>query len=476
MTDTYYGSSVADGTHTTGNDMAKNATGGTETHVSCSTPLSGSGYTELPSQGVGTSGSASGSLPAQSGKGWWYKIVKAGSIPSGNYSAAFGLANIHASSTYTAFIVRFSYYNSNNSTYTTIGTITVSSQALTTSRATVSFTVTSEGATSFNANDYFYVDLFAQSTTWASMDSIAVYESNSATAGVANDASVTTPSFVRTLDLSTRLRLLSQSTKSIAALFRLAIIKDISSRIRLVPGVAKDLFLRLLLGRPSSHDWVTRLRLFPVAGISGDTYALGMSMQNRCWILPDNSLVLAINASYASSYPAQSVILVQSANWYTANPTWTFVKQLYTINGTFEASIWWDGTRLHTVTAGVEGNNWAMTYLSAAYMHGVWFWDPSPVNVITNALAGSPCITVDSTGTIFVSYTNQTFIPGTVVAYSTQIVARVGGIWQTPFQISSGSSNCCKLLRITRACGKYNGVCHLRDSQWQLLRNCTCRR
>ena len=195
MTDSYYGSSIADGTHTTGNDMALNASGGTETFAQCATPLSGSGYRELPAQGTSVNGSASGSIPAQSGNGWWYKVIIAGSIPAGNYQAACGLANVHITSTYTSFVIRFSSYNSSSGIYTTIGTITVSSQQLTTTRATVSFAATAMSLASFNANDYFYVDLFAQSTTWVSMDAIRVYESNVATAGVANDMQIMVPTF-----------------------------------------------------------------------------------------------------------------------------------------------------------------------------------------------------------------------------------------------------------------------------------------
>ena len=184
----FYGSSIANGTITTAN-TASTTTGGTETSKT-STWSGGNHFAEVWSQG-GSSTPAT-SIPATpDGHGWVTAAPGAGSFANANWSASIALA-LSSSST-VSWTVRFFKYSSG--TYTSIGTIATSAASLGTSRTVISFAATSMALTTFGAADLLYVDLWMQDTTGAGGDNAIVYESNSATQGVANDVQITTSTF-----------------------------------------------------------------------------------------------------------------------------------------------------------------------------------------------------------------------------------------------------------------------------------------
>ena len=197
---TLYGSSVASGTLATANAMAT-TTGGTETTKTTTGPPSGTGYVEFLAQG-GT-GTLNASLPAQSGKGWLLDstILEGQTIPTGNWSAIFGAADTAGAGPITSFVIRFSK-RSSGGTYTTIGTLTISSTTIATTRTTYTYSASSLSGMEFGIGDKLYIDRFTNATGWSS-DPIVDYLSNSATQGVANDMQVNTPGFSPTIIIET---------------------------------------------------------------------------------------------------------------------------------------------------------------------------------------------------------------------------------------------------------------------------------
>jgi len=182
----YYGSNVANGTLATASTMSS-TTGGTET--TAVTTVSGGGvWCETFSRAA--SETAVGAIGSPSGKGW-VASPGSGSFATGNWSAAIALS-IAATAT-VAWTVRF--YKYNGSTYTSIGTIATSGASLGTTRTVISFSATSMSGISFGSSDLLYVDLWMNDSTGTGGDNPKVYESNSATQGVANDVQVTTSTF-----------------------------------------------------------------------------------------------------------------------------------------------------------------------------------------------------------------------------------------------------------------------------------------
>jgi hypothetical protein len=185
----FYGSSVANGTISTANTMST-TTGGTETSKT-SVYSGGNHFGEVLSQGA-ASGTPVTAIPATpTGKGWVTAAPGAGTFALGNWNASIALAL--SSSATPSFTVRFFKYSSG--TYTSIGTIATSAASLGTSRTVISFAATSVASVTFVAGDLLYADLWMQDTTGVGGDNPIVYESNSATAGVANDVQITTSTF-----------------------------------------------------------------------------------------------------------------------------------------------------------------------------------------------------------------------------------------------------------------------------------------
>lgn len=189
---TLYGSNVASTTLTSACKLST-TTGGTETTVTTTGPASGNGYVEILSQAA--TASLNASIPSPDGKGWLFDVttLENCTISAGNWSASFGCQDSAGSGPVQSFTIRF-YKRSSGGTYTSIGSLTLSSQTINTTRTTYTFSASSLSSMSFSVGDKLYVDLFIQATGWSS-DPIVNYVSNSATQGVANDLQITTPGY-----------------------------------------------------------------------------------------------------------------------------------------------------------------------------------------------------------------------------------------------------------------------------------------
>lgn len=189
---TLYGSNVASTTLTSACKLA-DTTGGTETNVTTTGPASGSGYVEIFAQAA--TASINASLPAPDGKGFLYDSVNLENctISTGNWSASIAVKDTAGSGPVQSFTLRF-YKRSSGGTYTSIGSLVLSSQTINTTRTVYNFSASSLSSMSFSTGDKLYVDLWIQATGWGS-DPIVNYVSNSATAGVANDLQITTPGY-----------------------------------------------------------------------------------------------------------------------------------------------------------------------------------------------------------------------------------------------------------------------------------------
>jgi hypothetical protein len=185
-----YGSTVADSTLTTANDLAT-ASGGAETSVSNTWGGTGQ-YGELYSSG-GTSLPSSTSIPATpSGHGWIY-YVGAGSFALGNWTATFAHSCLDATIPLD-FTLRFFKYS--GGTYTLIGSIAISPGTGSLTRTVYTFPATALAGVAFDTPDYLYVDLWEHDTTGiAFQDTGTIYLSTSRTAGVTDDLQITTADF-----------------------------------------------------------------------------------------------------------------------------------------------------------------------------------------------------------------------------------------------------------------------------------------
>lgn len=175
--------------------------------------------------------------------------------------------------------------------------------------------------------------------------------------------------------------------------------------------------------------------------------SLQQPYQRQSWLLPDNSLILALSVGSTnfSGAGTNQCILLQSTNWQSGSPTWSFVKQ-FSSTSTVHASLWWDATntKLHVAYAGTASNASAgLFYTSATYSGGVWGTWTTPVALIAasdpNNAASSPSICVDSTGVVFVAYRNVAISAGNFA--SVNMFTRTSGTWSSSVQVSSSSSN-----------------------------------
>lgn len=221
---TLYGSSIADATLTTACDMAT-TTGGSETSkTTVSTFVSGGVYVEITSQGSAGLACVTAIPATPTGRGWVYK-PGAGTFANANWSAAATLSAVNwgGSSANTDVTIRFSKYSSG--TYTVIGSINVGITSL--SKTTYTFSATSMPSTTFGVNDLLHVEMWWHDTNSnASGDNPTVYESTSATQGVANDVQVATSAFTPssvTKTLRTRVVMRTQVTKTLQSRFRLRV-------------------------------------------------------------------------------------------------------------------------------------------------------------------------------------------------------------------------------------------------------------
>lgn len=188
MTVVLYGSSVADTTFTNGCDMST-TTGGTETSKT-STVSGGGNIAEVYSQGGSVT--TVSSIPATpTGHGWYAKQMQAGTY-SGNWSASINSSINSYTPSNSHYTLRMFKYSGGS--YTSISTIT---GPYLTDTAKVDYSYSSTSFTSFSVavGDYLAFDMWYTDTTGAGGEDTVIYESNSATAGVANDMQISISTF-----------------------------------------------------------------------------------------------------------------------------------------------------------------------------------------------------------------------------------------------------------------------------------------
>src|SRR2546421_5554149 len=181
-----YGSNVADATLTTACDMAS-TTGGVEASLVTTNNAVAGTFMEVTSKGL-SSVPCRASIPAPTGNGWIF-YPGAGTFAADNWAPIITMACSIASagaSTWRAYLY-------SGGIYTAIGTInfTPSSSA----KTTYTLTATSMPAVTTGASDGIYFDLWYQDNSGVAGDTATIYESTSATTGVANDMQVTTSVF-----------------------------------------------------------------------------------------------------------------------------------------------------------------------------------------------------------------------------------------------------------------------------------------
>jgi hypothetical protein len=184
---TLYGSKVSNVDLSTASNMST-ATGGVET--SSTTIMTGTNvYGEIWSQGNAGLATVTTIPGTPTGHGWVYR-PGAGTFSNDIWSAVFTLSRA------TGFVadvtIRFSKYSSGS--YSAIGTINTATN--TSTKTVYTFSTTTMPATTFNANDLLYIELWHHDTdSNAGGDNPTVYISSSATQGVTDDLVVTTANF-----------------------------------------------------------------------------------------------------------------------------------------------------------------------------------------------------------------------------------------------------------------------------------------
>jgi hypothetical protein len=241
------GSDGADGTLTTACDMSTTADG---TETTKTTTTSGTGtWAEITSQGASVSAVAS--IPATpTGNGWIY-YPGSGKFAAGNWSAIINSTQSAGTTASAQFTIRFFKYSGGS--YTSIGNITITGQNWSSSKAQYSFGATSMGAVSIGASDGIYVDLWGSwnggSVSWSSINPV-IYESTSASHGVANDVLVNTSAFTAGTqvfkDVTTRGRISATVYKDITTRGKVSATtyKDVTTRGKVSAKVTKDISTR----------------------------------------------------------------------------------------------------------------------------------------------------------------------------------------------------------------------------------------
>jgi hypothetical protein len=207
-----YGSNVADTTLTTACKMA-GATGGTE--VGTTTTVSGAGN-DAEVRSKGGAGTAVTGIPTTPTGNGWVSSPGAGTFATGNWSASIAMAT---AVTVNPIVLTLRFFKYSGGSYTSIGTITLSTST-TTTRGVQTFAATSMSTVTFTASDLLYTDLWSNDSFGISGDNPTVYESNSATAGVASDMQITTSTFTpatggtaHTLDGMGRFKMVAETFK-----------------------------------------------------------------------------------------------------------------------------------------------------------------------------------------------------------------------------------------------------------------------
>lgn len=305
----YYGSSVSNGTITTA-CTASTTTGGTETSKT-STWSGGNHFAEVWSQG-GSSTPVTAIPGTPTGHGWVTTAPGAGTFATGNWSASIALA-LSSSST-VSWTVRFFKYSSG--TYTSIGTIATSAASLGTSRTVISFTATSMSSVVFAAGDLLYYDLWMQDTTGAGGDNAIVYESNSSSAGVANDVQITTSTFTPSSSTFSRtvpatIALKATLSRTVSATFALANAhsRTVSATFALANTHSRTVPATIALDKPSSRTVPAHIAL---KGTLSRTVPAHIALTNR--VSRTIPATFALSVTSHRTIPSSIALVVEIAS------------------------------------------------------------------------------------------------------------------------------------------------------------------
>ena len=185
---TVFGTKPTTTTLTTAGSLAT-ASGGTVANPATAVSNT-AGYYEILSQS-GTS-TAQGSLPTPTGNGWLWDVttLEGQDLIAGNYTAETRLQTLSGSATLT---IIWRLYKYNGGTYTAIGTITLSSQSVTTTTTSFTSAATALAKMSFGTGDKLYTDLWVQNPSAAV--SIRVIQGSTSTLGISNGHNIVTPGY-----------------------------------------------------------------------------------------------------------------------------------------------------------------------------------------------------------------------------------------------------------------------------------------
>lgn len=201
------------------NQLLTGANGGSTTTRN-STIGTSTGYGEVVSRGSGAAWAAAGSIGAASGNGFAIDstVLEGQQTISGNWTPSLRMQTSLGSIT-ADIICRIMRYSGSTGTYTTLATITLAAQSITTTAATYALAATSIGVTSFGAGDKLYVDVWLNITansTGSGSATIKLIESSSATLG-STSAQIVTPGYQASVSraIPTKAALLATNSRSV---------------------------------------------------------------------------------------------------------------------------------------------------------------------------------------------------------------------------------------------------------------------
>lgn len=249
---TVYGGSTASTTISTSYKLLGTVSGNSNTSNLISAPNdSTQKYSQLYPTGTMID---SVGIPAPVDKGWIYDstVLEGKTIPAGNWSASTTIF-LFSGSNITVTAIARAYKRSSGGAFTSIGTITVTGNALTTTPLAITFPSTSFSAVSFSTGDKLYTDIVLLPTTgtWSGQN-MECNMPNSSTVGVTSGFNFVTPGYNTTIFtkiLQSRFLLKTQinNTFNSRFLMKTTNTKTLANRFPLKTKVNKTFASRILL-------------------------------------------------------------------------------------------------------------------------------------------------------------------------------------------------------------------------------------
>jgi hypothetical protein len=197
-----YGTNAASSTLSTAGLLvnATGASGNGQSTTKCSTST---GYSEIYALGTTNAWAAGGAIGAPSGNGWLFDVttLEAQQLAAGTYTPKIR-AKISVGSANVDMYANVYKLANDLTTYTLIGTCSLTGQSLSTTIANYNFAGNSLSAMSFGTGDKLYYDVWFNITSNSSGSSaatIAFTNANSATQGRASNAELDTPGYGATV-------------------------------------------------------------------------------------------------------------------------------------------------------------------------------------------------------------------------------------------------------------------------------------